>query len=673
MFVPGVRYLNYRNSSTLKTDFSQGRKEINLPCYITGNLARFLGYYIAEGYSYKGSSLEVGLSNTDSEVIKDMIDCIKKTFNVEPINYVKQNRTIRIISTDVYNYLTENFPDLMQKSYEKRIDKKIYCIDESLRAEFLKAAFIGDGSVESTSIAYSTSSKGLAYDYQDLLLTLGISTRILSENYSYGKKKEQQRKRYKVYIRGDSIAKFVNKVIEKTEKDSKLMALMLKSKKTNRSHDVLPPHTALIIIDSLHNLGLSYNGCFNKNLKNNNGITLEVINRYYEKIKGRYSNLKNRILKAKTAKELREIFNYSVRKISSLTGISRYLVQKLEQSNDKKLLRKYQKIFEKIIAKTLENQEKIDNLSEFRWLRIKRIETVKNEGIYATKWVYDVTIEPTENFISHGLVLHNTISIAKAGIVAQLNARTAIIAAANPRFGRYEDTRPPNENINLPPTILSRFDLIFVIKDEPDEDKDKRMARHILELRRGHIIETSEPVIDMDLLRKYTSYAKQQVEPALTDEAMERIEAFYLDLRKESDDSTAIAITPRYLEAIIRLSEAQARMALKDEVTIDHVEAAINLLRSSLEQVGKDPVTGKVDIDFLLSGTTKASRSKMQTVIDLIKEESRKGTVDIVAVKKLKELAKENNIEEDFVDKVIEQLRSNGEIYSPRDGYVKLA
>jgi len=306
-------------------------------------------------------------------------------------------------------------------------------------------------------------------------------------------------------------------------------------------------------------------------------------------------------------------------------------------------------------------------------ISIQDVETIENQGEFATKWVYDVTIEPTENFVSHGLVLHNTISIAKAGIVASLNARTAVIAAANPRFGRYEDTRPPGENINLPATILSRFDLIYVIRDKPDDDRDKKMARHILELRRGHIIEETEPTIPTDLLRKYISYAKQHVEPSLTDEAMERIEKFYLDLRKDTGETSAIAITPRYLEAIIRLSEAQARMALKEDVTIDHVEAAISLLEESLEQVGKDPSTGKVDIDFLLSGTTQSSRSKMQTIIDIIKEETRKGKSDIVAVKRVKELAKEQNVEDDFVDKVINQLRSNGEIYSPRDGFVKLA
>ncbi len=304
-------------------------------------------------------------------------------------------------------------------------------------------------------------------------------------------------------------------------------------------------------------------------------------------------------------------------------------------------------------------------------LRVKNVEIIKNEGKYKTDWVYDVTVEPTETFISQGLVLHNTVSIAKAGIVAQLNARTAIVAAANPRFGRYEKNRPALENINLTPTILSRFDLLFVVKDEPAPDHDRKMARHILDLRRGQISEYSDPPIDMILLRKYISYAKQHVQPNLTDEAMKRIEDFYLGLRRQSDDKT-LAITPRYLEAIIRLSEAQARMALKDDVTIDHVEAAIRLLNDSLEQVGKDPITGRVDIDYIISGTTSASRSNMQVVMDIIKVQTKKGKSELVSIDKIKELAKKEGIDNDFIDRLIVQLRQNGEIYLPKEGYVKL-
>ena len=671
-FAPGVRYLDNKNSSSLVTDFDTGRKNITLPDSITIDLAKFLGYYTAEGYSYKGSSLEVGLSNTNPEIIEDMIRSIKSTFNTEPINYVEKNRTIRIISSDIFNYLKENFPKMMVKSYEKRIDKKLFCVEENKRIEFLKAAFKGDGSIESTSIAYSTSSKGLAHDYQDLLLTLGVNSRIFSEEYSFGKEKKQKRLRYKVYITGDSITKFCSMFFERPEENPKLMKLITQSKRTNRKHDVLPPDVAHLIIDSLHAVGLSYDGYFYQHLKNKYGITVDVINRHYMKITSRYYRLQDKIYKEKSPKELRNFSGYSISKMARLVGISRNTLSKYEKIEMKELLSIYQNALEKQLDQVRRNLVEIDHLREFRWLRIKKTETVENKGEVETKWVYDVTIEPTENFISHGLVLHNTVSIAKAGIVAQLNARTAIIAAANPRFGRYEDTRPPAENINLPPTILSRFDLLFVIKDEPDPEIDRKMARHILELRRGHVIEDTEPVISQELLRKYISYAKQHVQPALTDRAMERIEEYYLDLRKTTDETSAIAITPRYLEAIIRLSESQARMALKEDVTIDHVEAAINLLERSLEQVAKDPLTGKVDIDVFLSGTTKNMRTKMSTIIDIIKEESMKSSTDVVAIQKLKDIAREKNIEDDFVDRLIEQLKKSGDIYSPRDGFVRL-
>ncbi|OLS30750.1 MAG: Minichromosome maintenance protein MCM [Candidatus Heimdallarchaeota archaeon AB_125] len=673
MFIPGVQKLSFKNSSSLVTDYSRGIKEVSLPDEITDDLAKFLGYYTAEGYSYKGSSLEVGLCNTDPVIIDDMIDCINSTFNIEPIDYTQQNRTVRIISTDIYNYLTENFPTTFQKSYKKRIDKKIFCTERSMRIEFLSAAFAGDGSVESTSIAYSTASKGLAQDYQDLLLTLGISSRITSEIYSYGKNKEHQRTRYKVYIRGDSLTKFAYQVIRNPETNPKLMKLIFNSNNRNRKHNVLPPDAANLIISSLHDLGLSYNGYFYQHLKNSYGITVETIDKYYIDLSNRLQLLQSKTDYFKTSQELRIYLGYSVSKMAKFVGISRGTLAKYERENKPDLLPKYKHVLEDQLEKVRNSLQELDYLREFRWLRIKKLEKIKNEGEFATKWVYDVTIEPTENFISHGLILHNTVSIAKAGIVAQLNARTSVIAAANPRFGRYEETRPPIENINLPATILSRFDLIYVIRDEPDADTDRRMARHILELRRGHVIEDTEPTIDIDLLRKYVSYAKQHIQPSLTDDAMERIEQFYLGLRKETDETSAIAITPRYLEAIIRLSEAQARMALKEDVTIDHVEAAINLLVASLEKVGKDPVTGRVDIDYLLSGTTKTSRSKMQIIIDIMKEESRVGSSDVVSIRRIKELAKEQNIDDEFVDRVITQLRSNGEIYSPSDGFVKLA
>ncbi|MCE7749439.1 MAG: hypothetical protein GPJ51_13695, partial [Candidatus Heimdallarchaeota archaeon] len=445
MFVPGVRRLKNKNSSSLATNFSRGRKDLTLPDTITKDLAIFLGYYTAEGYSYAGSSMEVGLSNTDPDVVTEMIDCIRNSFNIEPMNYVEQNRTVRIISIDVYNYLKENFPETMQKSYLKRIDKKIFCVDEELRSAYLRAAFIGDGSIESTSMAYSTSSKGLAHDYQDLLLTLGLSSRITEEEYSFGQNKENKRTRYKIYIRGDSLERFSSLIIEDQLSNPKLMNLLTKTRNSNRRHDVLPPDVAHLIIDSLHSLGLSYDGYFNQHLKNNYGINVEVINTRYITLTDRYNLLREGLLKVNTPEELRTLVSYSKSKMARLVGISRTTIAKYEKENRTDLFHKYNQVMEQQLEIVKEAIIELDYIREFRWLRIKNVEKIINEGEYHTKWVYDVTIEPTENFISHGLILHNTISIAKAGIVATLNARAAVIAAANPRFGRYEDTRPPSE------------------------------------------------------------------------------------------------------------------------------------------------------------------------------------------------------------------------------------
>ncbi|MHA1667680.1 MAG: LAGLIDADG family homing endonuclease [Candidatus Heimdallarchaeaceae archaeon] len=668
VFVPAVSELpiSHNGFISLDLDVKQGRKEVQLPKVLDLSLARFLGYFATEGYSYAGSSFEFGLCNKNATVIQDMKENIKECFNIEVIDYTERRRTLRGVSMEIFHYLEKNFPSLMCKSYEKRIPSQIFISPPNVRKEFLYSAFVGDGGVESTAVAYSTNSQDLAHDYQDLLLSLGIHSRILCDKYSYNKG-INSRNRYKVYISGHSLKNFCETIIPNVARENATLKKILNaSSNKNRTHDVLPTGIAKDIIQCFKNLGLSTKGYFSIHLRRGYGITRPVVKKHLRIIEERIKNLQKLVSKE---------YN-SLEQLLEDQKISRYYLNSLLREKGKTLSPELQiSIIRNMlltqIEKTVPILNKIKRIFRFKWLRVKGIEILENKGKYKSEWVYDITVEPTHNFISHGLVLHNTVSIAKAGIVAQLNARTAIIAAANPRFGRYEDSRPPAENINLPATILSRFDLIFVIKDEPDPDVDKKMARHILELRRGHIMEDTEPVISSELLRKYISYAKQQIEPAITDEAMNRIEEYYLKLRKKSDEGSAISITPRYLEAIIRLSEAQARMALKDEVTIDHVEAAINLLNTSLEQVGKDPLTGELDIDLLYSGITKGTRTKMDTVVDIIEKESKKGSSDMVSIKRLKELAKEENIEEEFVDRTIDKLKESGMVFEPRDGYIK--
>ncbi|MHA1629652.1 MAG: ATP-binding protein [Candidatus Heimdallarchaeota archaeon] len=271
----------------------------------------------------------------------------------------------------------------------------------------------------------------------------------------------------------------------------------------------------------------------------------------------------------------------------------------------------------------------------------------------------------------HEALEQRTVSVAKAGIVATLNARCSIIAAANPKFGRYITSRSAAENINLPVTILSRFDLIWIVRDEPKTESDQIKAQHILRLHTAGVAE-KEPPIDKDLLRKYISYAKLNSHPRLGEEAAKRLEEFYLEMRKAGEASDSpIAITARQLESLIRLTESHARMALRNEASIEDAEAAISLLKESLRQVGIDPETGKIDIDVVMVGTSSSTRSKIETLMDIISELEAENQNKAVPMEKIIEKAAEFGMKRDFVERNIERMRQDGMLFQPRAGFIK--
>ncbi len=268
----------------------------------------------------------------------------------------------------------------------------------------------------------------------------------------------------------------------------------------------------------------------------------------------------------------------------------------------------------------------------------------------------------------HEAMEQQTVSIAKGGIVATLNARTAILAAANPALGRYDPFRTVVENINLPVTILSRFDLIFIIRDEPNKEVDSRLAEHILAIHRTGRAPVNPP-IPPQMLRKYISYAKR-INPILTDEAMNRLKEFYLQMRNTESSDSPIAITARQLEGLIRLSEARARASLRKEILVEDAQAAIILMKKSLEQVGIDLASGKFDIDILMTGKPKSVRDKLQVLISIIVEAEK--TVGMIREGALYErLETEYDIQKMEASKLLNQLIKDGMIYSPRPGYFK--
>ena len=278
-------------------------------------------------------------------------------------------------------------------------------------------------------------------------------------------------------------------------------------------------------------------------------------------------------------------------------------------------------------------------------------------------------MRPGDRVAIHEAMEQHTVSIAKGGIVATLNARTAILAAANPALGRYEPHRTVAENISLPVTILSRFDLIFILRDQPNKDADSKMSEHILELHRKGLSPV-EPPIPSDLLRKYISYAKG-IKPVLTKEALQRLKDFYMAMRSASEtEGSPVAITARQLESLVRTAEARARSALRKEILAQDAEAAIAIMRRSLEEVGIDISSSKFDIDLIMTGKPKSLRDRLQTVLSTIMEMQKEtGLVEKVAL--LNELETKYKIMGGEAERLIGQLLREGTIYSPREGYLK--
>jgi replicative DNA helicase Mcm len=273
----------------------------------------------------------------------------------------------------------------------------------------------------------------------------------------------------------------------------------------------------------------------------------------------------------------------------------------------------------------------------------------------------------------HEALEQQTVSISKAGMHATLNARASVLAAGNPRYGRYVDDRPLIDNINLPVTILSRFDLIFVLKDQPSIEEDKLLAEHITSVHSS--FEEIRPPIDPGLLRKYIAYARRYVRPKLSEEARNMISDFFVEMRKASAENkeTPIAITARQLEALIRLTEAHARMRLSSIASEEDAAEAIRLMKTMLESVGIDIESGSLDIDTIMTGKPKSRREKMIVIEDIIKELSSASQIGCASVKDILSRAKEMGIEEETAEKMLSQLLKEGIIYEKTSGCYRKA
>ncbi len=278
-------------------------------------------------------------------------------------------------------------------------------------------------------------------------------------------------------------------------------------------------------------------------------------------------------------------------------------------------------------------------------------------------------MDPNDRSAMHEAMEQQTITVSKANVQATLRAETSVLAAANPKFGRFDPYQAIAQQIDLPPTLINRFDIIFTLKDIPSREKDEKIAKHVL---MQHLKKGDEMIIPRDLFRKYVAYAKQKIKPVLTQEAIEEIKRFYVDLRNRpvhSDSAVRpIPISARQLQALVRMAEASAKIRLSQEVTIEDAKRAIEIMKYYLMQVGYDYESKTLDIDRITTGITSSQRSRIFAVRDTILRLENKFGKMIPIEEIINEL--EGKMSESEIEEALNELNIKGEIFKPRRGYV---
>jgi len=274
-------------------------------------------------------------------------------------------------------------------------------------------------------------------------------------------------------------------------------------------------------------------------------------------------------------------------------------------------------------------------------------------------------MKPEDRSALHEVMEQQSASIAKGGIVATLNARTSILAAANPMYGKYDPFKNITENVNLPIPLLTRFDLIFVVRDIPSKEKDSRIAKHIINLYTPGGNDTRS-LIDSDILTKYLSYSKR-INPVLTKEAEDKILAYYMKMRNVESEEM-ITVTPRQLEGLIRLATARARLLMKDQVEAEDAERAIFLIESMLRDAGVDVNTGKVDLG-VLQGRAHSEVSKMQLFMDILKSLEGDNKMAVEERLFIKELVKSGKFTEEEARNYLRRMLREASIYESKPGH----
>jgi len=599
------------------------KSKAKLPKTLNKELAGFLGYVLGDGWVTQ-TRIAMDVNSEEQDLIPLLTKMINDNFGLEAKVRVRKSPNRKPITIVELN--NKEVAQNLQFMRKKRVPDIIMKSGNKYIAEFLSWLFEADGCVFSKgrgrrAVQLKQASIELLEDVQMLLLRFGIHSRIYTRNLTIRQCNSIQKFAKLIGFKSQKKKQKLEKLVKDSEK-------LYRPRKQKRSEKVI----------SVRKLGFT-----------------DV---YDIEVPEGHRFIANGIISHNTAKS--RLLQY----VNILAPKGIYVSGKSSTSAG--------------LTATAER----DDFAEGGWT-LKAGALVLAAGGMCMIDEFDKMGDEDRSSM-HEAMESGEIHVAKAGIVTTFKANATILAAANPKFSRFDPFSLPAEQFNIPPTIMSRFDVIFPIKDIVDSVRDKQLAAYVLgthqvaalhavgkELNKEEKEKESAilPDIDPSLLRKYISYARKTVNPILSSEAIIEIEKFYLELRKLSEKQSSVAITARQLEAIVRLGEASAKGRLSPIVEIQDAQRSIKILKFYMREIGVDPETGEFDIDIIATGTSKSKMDKAKAVFRTIKALSKE--YDEVSHEAILDEVKNQGVKAVDLDGILSQLKRSGDIYSPRYGHYK--
>jgi DNA replicative helicase MCM subunit Mcm2 (Cdc46/Mcm family) len=607
------------------TDYDYYHKSwhIKIPKFVDEELASIFGYVIADGWVQK-NKIGFIINKDEIDILPKITDAFEKCFGV-PINSYEHKKASPKIT--YYEIDRIHLAKLLSFLNEKRVPNFILQSRDIVVSSFLRWLYEGDGCVFSkgrgrTSISLKSNNIELLRDVQILLLRFGIHARILWEKKKRivkikGREITSNPNGSLMIRRSESIIKFSQNIgFVSQKKRSKLeRAVQYAKSHIHRIHKTrsekiveinkFPPQDVFDVeVPECHRFVA-------------NGIIV-------------HNTGKSQLLKL----------------ISSIIPRGKYVGGRGATAAG--------------LTATVVKDEEFGG----GWMLEAGAMVLANKGVLAVDEFDKMSKE--DQIAMHEALEQQQISIAKASIVATLPAQVSVLAGSNPKFFRFDPYKSIVDQVDIPDTLLSRFDLKFALKDVPDKEMDEKLATHILETR----LQPSrvEPQIKPEFLRKFIAYARKNCKPEMTRDAAERLKNFYLDMRSMYAGES-LAITLRQNEALMRLAEASAKIRLSEKVEAQDAEKSIDIMRFSIQQLGYDYETGKIDIDRT-EGVSASQRSKIHILLDII-DVLEKKLGKPIAKEEIIAAAEEQGIKADDTEEVLRRLKSEGSIFEPKINYIE--